>query len=151
MQHIWWIWALGSLLALVLEACFGGSFIFVFFAFGAAVTASCVGLGLLEPIWQQAVLFCTLTAASLLALRRPLMDWGLRQVTERDLDSIKGTGATVEIAMVPFGSGQVLHRGTVWMARNGSDETLAQGIACRVVAVENLTLIVEAERSKVVS
>lgn len=151
MQHIWWIWAVGSLLALVLEACFGGSFIFVFFAVGAATTAACVGAGAFLPIWQQAALFSLVTALSLIMVRRPLMNWGLRKVSERDLNSIKGSAATVQAPMAAFGTGQVLHRGTVWMARNSGAEPLAQGIVCRVVDVDNLTLIIEPEGPKVVS
>ncbi len=145
MQQVWWIWALGSLTALVLEACLGGSFIFVFFAFGAAVTAGGVGVCVLGPVWQQALCFCSLTAASLAVLRRPLMQWGQRKTEEHDPNSLCGSAATVQVAMLPQEMGRVLHRGTVWMARNIGASPLGPGTPCRVTAVDNLTLMVQAE------
>ena len=145
MQNYWWVWALGSLAAWVLEACFGGSFIFVFFGFGAAVTAVLVGVGVLTAVWQATVCFFILATMSLLVLRRPLMAWGKRQVTERDMDGLKGSAARVEQTMLPGETGQVLHRGTIWMARNGGKVPLVPGASCKIIASDNLTLIVKAD------
>ena len=145
MQTTWWIWALGSLVALVLEACLGGSFICVFFGFGAAVTAVLVGVGALPAVWQAALCFCLLAASSLLLLRRPLMAWGQGRMSDREIDGLKGSTASVEQMMLPGHAGQVLHRGTIWMARNGGKVPLAPGDVCKIMATDNLTLIVRAD------
>ena len=145
MQNYWWVWALGSLLALVLEACFGGSFIFVFFGFGAAITAVLVGVGALSAVWQATLCFFILASVSLLLLRRPLRAWGHGRVSEREIDGLKGSTASVEQTMLPGQAGQVLHRGTIWMARNGGKVPLHPGDFCKVIAADNLTLIVKAD------
>jgi membrane protein implicated in regulation of membrane protease activity len=139
------MWALGSLVALVSEACLGGSFIFVFFGFGAAMTAVLVGVGALTAVWQAVLCFGVLAALSLLLLRRPLRAWGQSRVSEREIDGLKGSTASVEQAMLPGHAGQVLHRGTIWMARNGGKITLAPGDSCKIIAADNLTLIVKAD------
>lgn len=145
MQQTWWLWALGALVSLVLEAGFGGSFIFVFFAFGALVTAALLALGVITAMWQAALAFFSLAAISLAVLRRPLMAWGTPQASLRDRDGLRGSVATVQTAMVPGGSGQVLHRGTTWMARNGGALPLAAQQNCHVLAADNLTLVVSAD------
>lgn len=145
MEQFWWLWALGALTALVLEAGFGGSFIFVFFAFGATVTAILVATHALCAVWQAALAFFGFTALSLALLRRPLMAWGTLQPGVPDLDGLRGSAATVQTPMGPGESGHVLHRGTTWMARNEGLTPLKVNQLCLVEAAENLTLIVTAK------
>lgn len=140
MQQVWWIWASGALAALILEACAGGSFIFVFFALGAAVTAMLVGFDVLTAVWQAAACFFAVTAMSLIACRPRLRDWRHSNQALGDMAGLTGSLVVVEVAINPQGVGQVNHRGTLWMARNTGPDLLPVGAACRVVRVDNLTL-----------
>lgn len=143
MQQHWWIWASGALIALILEAVVGGSFIFVFFALGAAVTAPLVGFGFIDALWQAALCFSAVTALSLLASRRRLLAWRDAPKALSDMAGLVGSIAVVEAAMAPRATGAVQHRGTSWMAHNVGTAHLPPGARCRVVRVDNLTLWVD--------
>jgi membrane protein implicated in regulation of membrane protease activity len=146
MQTTWWIWLLGALLSVALEAAFGGSFVFVFFGLAAGITALLVGLGQVTALWQASCAFAALSILSLAVLRRPLMRLGRPVRPLADERDLIGHTATVIVAPMPGFEGQVQLRGVPWRARLQGDQPLGVGATCRIIAVDNLTLTVQPER-----
>jgi membrane protein implicated in regulation of membrane protease activity len=144
-EHQWWYWALAALLAVGLEVVLGTSFVFIFFALAALVTALTAALALTPEFWQSASLFGGLSVTFLALVGRPA--WQRRSGSPQidTIDAVVGSMAVVQQAMGPGARGQVALHGTTWMAQNQGSQSLPEGISCRVVAVINLTLVVHGD------
>jgi membrane protein implicated in regulation of membrane protease activity len=140
----WWIWVLGGLILLAVEAAAPGGFFAVFFGLAAILVGTVGALGGAVPAWAQWLLFTVLSVASLLLLRRPLMTrFSARE--GRPVDRLEGEAAVVLEEIRPGGVGRAELRGSVWSARTHGETTLTAGQRCRVEWVEGLTLWVRAE------
>jgi membrane protein implicated in regulation of membrane protease activity len=141
----WWIWILGGLGVLLLELVTPGGFYFLFFGAAALVVGVLVALGIATD-WLQWLVFSALSVVSLLLFRGPL----LRKLKAADaaaapVDSLVGQSVVITEEVGSDGLGKAALRGTVWNVQNAGTEALALGRRCRVLRVDGLKLVVQAE------
>ena len=123
----------------------GGLFT-LFFGVSAIVVGILSRLGLAGPPWMQWILFSALSIASLLLLRKPLLDWLQRREVKRpDVDTLIGETAVILEPVPVRGVGKAELRGTSWSARTEGDATLPVGLRCHVERVDGLTLWIKAD------
>ena len=140
----WWIWVLAGLALLAAELLTPGGFFIIFFGVGALVTGVLVGLGIVETVWVEWLIFSAVSIASLLFFRKPLLEWmKRREPAHPPVDSLVGETAVVTEDVAPGGVGKAELRGTSWNAR--AREALRRGQRARVEKVEGLTLWLTAE------
>jgi len=141
----WWIWILAGFGVLLLELLTPGGFYFLFFGGAALVVGVLAGLGV-GPDWLQWLIFSVLSAGSLLVFRGPL----LRRLRADEaaaplVDSLIGQSVVITEEAAGGGLGKAELRGTVWNVQNTGGEPLAPGRRCRVLRVDGLKLVVQAE------
>jgi len=139
MEMTWWIWILIALGLAVVEMATPGFFM-IFLGVGALVP----GLVLLAapslPLWAQLLLFSLVSVLSMVFFRKPYMKrLGMDKPIPSREEIVNETAIPTE-EIAPGQVGQAELRGTVWKARNASDETLAKGRRCRVEKLEGLTI-----------
>ena len=141
----WWIWILGGLGVLLLELLTPGGFYFLFFGGAALVVGVLAGLGI-GPDWVLWLVFSVLSAGSLAVFRGPLLR---RLQADQDaapaVDSLVGQSVVITEETAGGGLGKAELRGTVWNVQNAGTEALATGRRCRVLRVDGLKLVVQAE------
>ena len=94
------------------------------------------------------MLFSTISVASLLVFRGPLLKRMQLDGPGKDVDSLVGDIA-MPLEDIPAGAvGRAELRGTVWSARNQDTVTIAQGQRCKVVDVDRLTIFLKPERER---
>ena len=143
---LWWLWILAGLVLLAMELLTPGGFFVIFFGFGACLVGAAVGLGLVQTIWLQWLLFSVISIVLMLFLRRPLLEWMKRREPVRaPVDSFVGEIAVLTEDLAPGGIGKAELRGTSWSVRSRAGEAMARGRRCRVEEVEGLTLWVRAD------
>jgi len=145
----WWHWLVIGFVLIALEMAASGGFYVIFFGVAALAIAGLHVLDLAGPVWVQLALFSTISVASLLFFRGPLMQWMMLDQPGHDVDSMVGDIA-VPLDDIPSGAvGKAELRGTVWSARNQDAATLARGQRCKVVEVDRLMIFLkpESERS----
>jgi membrane protein implicated in regulation of membrane protease activity len=64
------------------------------------------------------------------------------------VDALVGEIGVVAEDLAPGAVGRIELRGTAWSARNAASLLLPRGVRCRVVSVDGLTLLVEAEGAR---
>lgn len=141
----WWIWILAGLGVLLLELITPGGFYFLFFGAAALVVGVLAGLGI-GPDWLLWLVFSVLSVGSLLVFRGPL----LRKLKAGEsgahaVDSLIGQSVVITEDAAAGGLGKAELRGTVWNVQNAGAEPLAVGRRCRVLRVDGLKLVVQAE------
>jgi inner membrane protein len=140
----WWVWVLGGLAMLAVEAASPGGFFAVFFGAAAIVVGLVKIPGGSLPGWVEWLLFTVLSVAGLLVFRRPLTQrYGMMR--GKPVDRLEGETAIVLEEVRPGAVGRAELRGSVWSTRTQGVDTLATGQRCRVERVEGLTLWVRAE------
>src|SRR5258706_363874 len=73
-----------------------GGFFTIFFGVAAIVVGALARLGLAGPAWMQWIWFSGLSIASLLILRKPLLEWIHRRDVKRpEVDSLIGQEAVI--------------------------------------------------------
>ena len=143
---IWWLWVLLGLALLLLELLTPGGFFVVFFGVGALFVGALVGLDLGGPAWVQWLLFSTLSIASLLLFRDPLLARiKKRQTGSPAVDSLTGQIAVLLEELPPGTVGKAELRGTSWNVRCREARALSKGQRCIVEEIEGLTLWVRPE------
>lgn len=143
---IWWLWLLVGLALLGIEILTPGGFFTIFFGVAALVVGVLARFGLAGPPWLQWVLFSGLSIASLLLLRKPLLEWmRSREVKRPDVDSLVGETAVLLEAISGNGVGKAELRGTSWSARSLDGSSLPKGARCRVDRIDGLTLWIKAD------
>ncbi|MCC8023170.1 MAG: NfeD family protein [Clostridiales bacterium] len=137
------LWVVLLLLFAAMEA-FTVQLVSVWFAFGAlgALFANIAGAGTLT----QMIIFVVISAL-LLVFTRPLAIKFVRppfQKTNADR-SIGKQAVVVEAIDNLNAKGQVKVDGSIWTARNETNEPLPEGALVRVIRIEGVKLIVSAE------
>jgi membrane protein implicated in regulation of membrane protease activity len=133
-------WLLIGMVLLGLEI-FSGTFVLMFFAFGAFAAAAATWLGLLSSIPWQIVFFATLSGAALFFFRGKLRV-GLKGRGE-DLKSDVGTAVRLEADVLPGDQTEVQYQGARWIAVNETGRPLVKGSDVRVAAVDGVKLIIK--------
>src|ERR1044071_9440303 len=135
MALTWWLWLLLGFLLFAPELATPGGFFVFFLGVGAVVVALLTGLGISGPPWLQWMLFCVVSAVSLLLFRRPLQS-RIRRSSTREVDSIVGETAVSMDSIGVRQMGRVELRGTVWSACNAGEAAIAAGQRCSVERVD---------------
>jgi hypothetical protein len=145
MTMAWWQWLALGLVLVALEVAASGEFYVIFFGIAAIAIGALHLFGLDGPLWVQLLLFSAISVGSLLLFRRPLLRWMKLDSPAPDVDSLVGETAVPVEDIPPGRVGRAELRGTVWSARNTSGATLARGQRCRVLKVDRLMILIEAE------
>ena len=133
-------WAVIGLLLLGLEL-FTGTFVVLFFACGAFITALLTWMGVLESQPVQVFVFTVLSAGGLLAFKDKLRrGWGGKQ---QDLHGDVGVAITLHSDLPAHGQTEVQYQGTPWTAVNESGRDMAKGETVRVVRTDGVKLILK--------
>lgn len=142
----WWLWLLVGLALLGIEMLTPGGFFTIFFGVAAIIVGALARFGIAGPAWMQWIWFSGLSIASLLVLRKPLLEWMRRREVKRPaVDTLVGETAVV-LELVPgSGVGKAELRGTSWSARSADGSSLPVGARCRVDRVDGLTLWIKAD------
>ena len=141
----WWQWLALGLILVALEMAASGGFYIIFFGVSAIALAILRLVGLDAPVWVELVLFSVLAVGSLVLFRNPLLRWLKLDRPGATVDSIVGDLA-VPLEDIPAGAvGRAELRGTVWSARNRAARAVSRGERCRVVTIDQLTILIEPE------
>lgn len=144
---LWWAWILFGLGLLAAEMLTPGGFFVLFFGLAALLVGGLVALGIAGPEWTQWLMFSVLSVASMLGIRRRLVDRFTKPVVGgHNLDALVGEAAVLTEDLAPGNVGKAELRGTTWTVRSHKPETLARGTRCTVERVDGLTLWVHPDR-----
>ena len=140
------MWVLLGIGLAAAEVMTPGGFFVLFFGASAVIVGLLVAVDLAGPAWMQWLLFSVIAVASLLTLRRRLIE-AFAGPRERgaDLKDLIGETAILQTELTPAAVGKAEMRGTTWNVRSTSPGTLPAGRRCRVERVEGLTLWVVPE------
>ncbi len=142
----WWLWLLVGLALLGIEMLTPGGFFTIFFGVAAIIVGVLARFGLAGPAWTQWIWFSGLSIASLLVLRKPLLEWMRRREVKRPaIDTLVGETAVILEPVPGSGVGKAELRGTSWSARSADGSSLPVGARCRVDRVDGLTLWIKAD------
>ncbi len=142
----WWLWILVGLALLGIEMLTPGGFFTIFFGVAAIIVGILARFGLAGPAWMQWIWFSGLSIASLLVLRKPLLEWMRRREVKRPaVDTLVGETAVILEPVPGSGVGKAELRGTSWSARSADGSSLPVGARCRVDRVDGLTLWIKAD------
>jgi membrane protein implicated in regulation of membrane protease activity len=133
-------WAVVGLLLLGVEL-FTGTFMVLFFAFGAFLTAAITWLGFLEGEPFQIVIFTVLSVGGLFFFRDKLRV-GLKG-HKHELQGDIGTSVMIDTDVAPGAQTEVQYQGARWIAVNDSDQVLSRGSSARVSKVDGVKLILK--------
>ena len=139
----WWIWAIIGVMFLGLEILTPGGFFTFFFGIGGLITSLIVGIGLIESIEFQTLLFL-ITSVVLIVLVRPKIVTKIKSSAPADsaADRYSLVGdivvLTEKVAAGDTGRGEA--RGTSWKIKNTEKIDLAAGDKVVVTKVDGLTL-----------
>ncbi len=136
----WWVWFLLGLGLLAVEIVTPGGLFALFFGL-AALVVGLLGMGhLLTSPPVQWLLFAVLSIASMLTLRRPLMQRLSLRPPRPGFDSVVGDVAVLSEDLTPGAVGKAELRGTIWNVRTRATRSLARGTRCTVERLDGLTL-----------
>ncbi len=137
------MWAVAAVVLALGELAAPGAFYMLLLGCAAVIVAAAAGFGLLPGIVEQILLF-TIASAILLFFVRGVIAARLRPLGGPIVSD--PAGETVRaIGDIPAGDrGQVLMRGTVWIARNVGEEPIQADADCQVLAMEGIELRVRA-------
>jgi membrane protein implicated in regulation of membrane protease activity len=133
-------WAVIGLLLLGLEM-FTGTFVVLFFACGAFVTAAIAWFGLLESYSLQIVVFTVLSGGSLFFFRDKLR-LGIKG-HKHELQGDIGTAVTIENDVANGAQTEVQYQGARWIAVNESGNALSKGASVKVAKIDGVKLILK--------
>jgi membrane protein implicated in regulation of membrane protease activity len=133
-------WAVLGLLLLGLEM-FTGTFVVLFFAIGAFLTAMITWTVVVESMPLQIVVFTVLSAGILFYFRDKIRI-GVKG-RNNELKGDVGTAVTIESDVAPGGQTEVQYQGARWIAVNETGQTLSKGSAAKVAQVDGVKLILK--------
>ena len=140
----WWGWIVVGAALLGSELFIDSAFYLVFLGI-AAVAVGLGGLaGLTGPVWVQWLMFAALAVALMVGFRQRVYA-KIRGPGGHVGDAVVGELVRVQEALDPGSSGAAELRGSVWQARNAGRGALAAGASARVVAVEGVVLVLDAD------
>ncbi len=143
-----WIWLIiGALL--VLSEFFMTGLVAIFFGVGAIMVGILIGVGLLNELPEQIIVFAVLSVGTLLFARERVKVWFQGAVSERwdgdrDLIASRGQRVTVTRSFVE-GFGRVNLSGAEWKAES-IDGNHAEGATVWVIGHQGITLTVSGHR-----
>ena len=148
MEILWWHWLVLGLVLLAAELASAGGFYIIFVGVGALIVGVLAALGAAGPVWVQMLLFAVFSVAALSFFRSPLLKALQLNPQRPQVDALVGEIGVVAEDLAPGAVGRIELRGTAWSARNAASLLLPRGVRCRVVSVDGLTLLVEAEGAR---
>jgi inner membrane protein len=140
----WWYWLFMGLVLAGAEMMSPGGFYLLFFGIAALVVGTLAGLGIVQVVWLEWLLFSILAIASLLLFRGPLLRM-TKQTPTHVVDTMVGEIAVLLDDLSPGQTGKAELRGTTWSTRNDGITPLAKGQRAVVIKVDGLVLWVRSE------
>ena len=140
-QNLWQVWAIVSIVCLILELMAGDCFI-ICFSFGAVVAAIAAAIGL-NGYWQLFI-FAVFTVVFLFWFR-PLARRYLHKGEDNrvsNADALLGREGRVVETIQPDGYGRVQIDGDIWKAVTNSPEAIPEGANVRVIDRESTIITV---------
>lgn len=140
----WWYWLFMGLVLAGAEMLSPSGFYLLFFGIAALIVGALTGLGVVETVWLEWLLFSALAIVSLLLFRGPLL-----RMTKSSLphvvDTMVGETAVLLDDLAPGHTGQAELRGSTWSACNEGTSPLAKGQRALVTGIDGLMLKVRAD------
>jgi inner membrane protein len=140
----WWYWLFLGLVLAGAEMMSPGGFYLLFFGIAALVVGALAGLGIVQIVWLEWLLFSILAIASLLLFRGPLLRM-TKQTPTHVVDTMVGETAVLLEDLPPGQTGKAELRGTTWSTRNDGVAPLTRGQRAIVIKVDGLMLWVRSE------
>ena len=132
------LWGIAALALLIFEI-LSGTFILLFFAIAAAVTALAALAGLAALHWQL-VLFAACGIALLALFRKKLLQRASQSKAHTPVDV--GGVVTCESEIAPGAEGVAAYQGAPWTAKNVGEAPIARGQQGRIVRTEGVKLFI---------
>ena len=134
------VWLALVVLFLVTEAA-TVTVVSLWFAAGSLAAMAAALLG--GPVWLQCLVFLTVSAIALTALRPLVRKYLTPKLTPTNIDSVIGTVGMVTAAIDNVtASGQVKLNGMEWTARSASGDPIETGTKVRVERIEGVKVFV---------
>jgi len=141
----WWSWMiLGAVLLGAELFAIDAQFYLVFLGIAAALVGFLGLFGIAMPEWAQWMAFAALSLISFFTFRKSLYE-KIRGGAIGFHDTLAGNSVNVETELAPGAETRLEFRGTKWTARNVGDAAIPAGARATVVAVDGLTLRIQAE------
>lgn len=140
----WWYWLFMGLILAGAEVLAPSGFYLLFFGIAALIVGALAGLGVVEALWLEWLLFSVLAVVSLLLFRGPLLRMAKSSPTHV-IDTIVGQTAVLLDDLAPGHTGQAELRGSTWSAHNVGTFPLAKGRRVLVTGIDGLMLRVQAD------
>ncbi len=141
----WWSWMiLGAVLLGAELFAIDAQFYLVFLGIAAALVGFLGLFGIAMPEWAQWMAFAALSLVSFFTFRKSLYE-KIRGGAIGFHETLAGNSVNVEIELAPGAETRLEFRGTKWTARNVGDAAIPAGARATVVAVDGLTLRIQAE------
>jgi membrane protein implicated in regulation of membrane protease activity len=141
-SHLWQLWALISLLCLILELT-NGDFFILCFAIGGVFAA--VASAITDSLVVQILVFAAATILSLIFFRPAALRWFHKDGEQRksNAEALIGRIGRVSQTIPADGYGRVAIDGDVWKAKSASGEAIPEGRNVTVVARESTIITVK--------
>jgi membrane protein implicated in regulation of membrane protease activity len=140
----WWGWVIAGAILLGAELSFVSAQFYLVFIGIAAILVGLATLALPLAVWLQWGAFGVLAIVSMVAFRNRLYQ-RFHGAAPAVATGPMGGLITLPVALGAGDSCQAEYRGTFWTVRNDSASALPSGSHARIVAVQNLTLLVRPE------
>lgn len=141
-DHLWLVWTLITVLALILEVS-SGTFYLMCFAIGAvcAIVSSLLAI----PFWAQVLVFIIFSTISVFGVRPFVMKYLHPKHESRasNADALIGREGRIIEPITDHSEGYVRIDGDEWKAVSNNGEPIENGALVRVVARESIIVTVE--------
>ena len=143
-DNVWLIWALTSLLCLVLELTSGDFFII---SLGAGCVGGAIASAFSDSIVIQVIVFAIVSLVSVFYVRPMALKFFHLDVNKRlsNADAIVGRTGVVTEAIAAAGFGRVQIDGDSWKAQASGNDGIDVGAKVRVLRIDSIILTVEKE------
>ena len=139
----WWYWIVMGLVMAGAEMMLPSGFYLLFFGIAALAVGALAGLGVVETVWVEWLLFSVVAIVSLLLFRGPLLRM-TKTSPPHVIDTMVGETAILLDDLAPEQTGQAELRGSTWSACNVGASPLAKGQRALVTGINGLMLKVRA-------
>lgn len=141
-QNLWQLWALVSIICLILELT-NGDFFIMCFAIGGAITAIASAAG--ASFYCGLAIFAATSVLSLFFVRPAMLKYLHKNEESRvsNMDAILGRIGTVSQPIERDGYGRVAIDGDDWKAVSADGEPISYGEKVKVVGRESIIITVE--------
>ncbi|MBN1960221.1 MAG: NfeD family protein [Deltaproteobacteria bacterium] len=142
----WWWWIILGVVFLAAELFLPGSFVAFFFGIAAICMGVITGIGVINSLWIQWLIFSAVAIITLLFLRKPLQQrLKLLNNSNNTVNSFAGEIALVIEDIPVNGIGRIELRGSSWSARSKANDRIVVGTTCQVESIDGLTVWVKTE------